>query len=79
MMRVREQEEERRTSALQVALVVKNLLANTGDVRDGGLIPELGISPGDLHGSLLQYFGWENPMDRGAWRATVCRVTQSQI
>ena len=71
MMRVREQEEERRTSALQVELVVKNSLANTGDVKDGGLIPELGRSPGDLHGSLLQYSCLENPMDRGAWQATV--------
>ena len=52
--------------ASQVALVVKNLPANGGDIRDGGLIPGLGRSPGGGHGNPVQYFCLENPMDRGA-------------
>ena len=60
--------------ASQVVLVVKNLPANAGDVRDVGLIPGLGRSLGEGHGSPLQYSCLENPMDRGAWRATVYRV-----
>ena len=46
--------------------MVKNPLANTGDVRDVGLIPGLGTSPGGGHGNPLQCFCLENPMDRGA-------------
>ena len=61
----------------QVALVVKNLPANAGDVRDTGVIPGSGRSPGGGHGNPLQYSCLENPMDRGAWWATVHRVTQS--
>ena len=61
----------------QVVLVVKNLPANAGDLRGAGLIPGLGRSPGAGHGKLLQYSCLENPMDRGAWRATVHRVTES--
>ena len=41
------------------------------------LIPGLGRSPGGGHGNLLQYSCLENPMDRGAWQATVHRVAQS--
>ena len=62
----------------QVALVVKNLLANTGDLRDAGSIPGSGRSPGEGHGNPPQYSCLENPMDRGAWRATVHRVAKSQ-
>ena len=62
--------------ASKEALVVKNLPANAGDVRDGGLVPESGRSSGGGHGNLLQYSCLENPMDRGAWRATVHRVRQ---
>ena len=62
----------------QVVLVVKNLTANEGDVRDVGLIPGLGRSPGEGHGNLLQYSYLENPMDRGVWQTTVHRVAQSQ-
>ena len=61
-----------------MALVVKNLPANTGDVRDMGLIPGLGRSPGEGNGNALQYSCLENPMDRGAWQATVHSVAQSQ-
>ena len=59
-----------------MALVVKNLPANAGDVRDVGLIPGSGRSPG-LHGNPLQYSCLENPMDREAWWATVHRVAQN--
>ena len=63
--------------ASQVALVVKNLPANAGDIRDTGLVPGLGRSPGGEHGNPLQYSCLENPMDRGAWWATVHRVAKS--
>ena len=53
--------------ASQVVLVVKNLPANAGHVRDMGSIPGLGRSPGGRHGNPLQYSCLENPMDRGAW------------
>ena len=62
--------------AFQVVLVVKNLHANAGDVRDAGLIPGLGRSPGEGNGNPLQYSCLENPMDRGAWRATAHGVTE---
>ena len=64
--------------ASQVALVVKNPPANAGNVRDLGSIPGLGKSPGAGHGNPLQYSCLGNPMDRGAWRATVHGVTKSQ-
>ena len=57
--------------------MVKNLPANAGHVRDVGLIPGLGRSPGEGHGNPLQYSCLENPMDRGAWRATAHRVAKS--
>ena len=55
--------------------VVENLPANAGDT---GLIPEWGISPGERSGNPLQYSCLGNPMDRGAWRATVYEVTKSR-
>ena len=63
--------------ASQVALVVKNLSADAGDVRDAGSIPLLGRSPGEGHSNPLQYFCLENPMDKGA-RWTIHKVTQSR-
>ena len=54
----------------QVALVVKKLPANAGDIRDGGSILELGRSPRGGHGNPLQYCCLENPLDRRAWWAT---------
>ena len=57
-------------------LVVKNPPDNAGDIRDPGSIPGLGRSPGEVHGN-PQYSCLENPVDRGAWQATVHRVTQS--
>ena len=65
------------SGASQVVLVVKNLPANAGDARDMGLIPGSGRFPGKGHGNPLQYFCLENPMDRGAWKATVHRVAKS--
>ena len=61
----------------QVVLVVKNLPANTGDIREAASIPEWGRSFGGRHGSPLQYCCLENPMDRGAWQAIVHRATKS--
>ena len=57
--------------------MVKNLLANAGDIRDSGLISGLGRFPGEGHGKPLQYSCLENLMDRGAWQATVHKVTES--
>ena len=45
-------------------LVVKNLCANAGDIRDTGSIPRLGRPPGGGHGNPLQ---WRIPMDQEAW------------
>ena len=53
--------------------VVKNLPTDAGDAAS---IPGWGRSPGGGHGSPLQYSYLENPMDRGAWRATVHRVAK---
>ena len=64
--------------ASQLALVVKNLSAKAGDVRDAGSIPGSGGSPGRRHGNTLQYSCLENSMDRGAWWATVHGVSKSQ-
>ena len=66
------------SGASQVVLVVKNLPANVGDVRDAGLIPGLGRSAGGGHGNPLQYSCLENSMDGGVWQATVHGVTKSQ-
>ena len=62
-----------------MALVVKNPPANARDIRDMGLIPGFGRSPGGRLDNQLQYSCLENPMDRGDWRATVHRVTKSGI
>ena len=56
--------------------MVKNPPANTGDIRDVSLIPGSGSSPGGGHGNPLQYSCLENPMERGAWWATVHRVAE---
>ena len=56
--------------------MVKNLPTNTGDIRDVGLIPGEGRSPGEGHGNPLQYSCLENPMDRGAWPAIVHMVAK---
>ena len=56
--------------------MVKNPPANAGDVRDSGLIPGSGRSPGGGHGNPLQYSCLENPMERGARWATVLGVSE---
>ena len=61
-----------------MVLVVKNPPANAEDIRHTGLIPGPGRVPGGGHGNPLQYSCLEKPMDRGAWWATVRRVTKSQ-
>ena len=60
-----------------MVLVVKNPPTNTGDTRDASLIPGSGRSLGGGNGHPLQYSCLENPMDRGAWQATVCGVAES--
>ena len=56
-------------------LVVKNLPASAGDIRDLGSIPGSGGSPGGGYGNPLQYSCLENPKDR-SWQATVRRVAK---
>ena len=51
--------------------MVKNPPANAGDIRNVGLIPGLGRSPGEENGNSLQYSCLDNPMNRGAWQAPV--------
>ena len=62
-----------------MALVVKNLPANAGDVRDASSIPGWGRSPGEGNGNSLQYSCLENPMDRGTWWATVHGIAKSDM
>ena len=52
--------------------------ANTGDTRDMRLIPGSGRSPGGGHGNPLQDSCLGDPMDRGAWRATIYMVAKRQ-
>ena len=65
------------SGASQVALVMKNMLPNAGDIRHVGSNPGTGKSLGGGHGNTLQYSCLENPVDRGAWQATVHRVAKS--
>ena len=61
-----------------MAQALRNLPANAGDVRDSGLTPGRGRSPGEGRGNTPQYCRLENPMGRGAWRAAVLGVTESR-
>ena len=65
------QQQQSPVTGSQEALEAEHLCANAGDARDSGLIPGLGRSPGIGHGNPLQYACLGNPVDRGAWRATV--------
>ena len=67
---------ESRNEASQVTLEV-NPPVNVGNVRDSGSISGLGRSPGEENGDPLQYSCLGNPMDRGAWQATVHEVAKS--
>ena len=62
-----------------MVLVAKNPPANAGDMRHVGLIPGSGRSLGEGNGNPLQYSCLENPMDRGAWRATVHSVAELDV
>ena len=57
--------------------MAKNPPAEAGDMRETGLIPGSGRSPGGGLGNPFHYSSLENPMDRGAWWAVVCKVTKS--
>ena len=57
---------------------LKNLPANARDLKDVGLILGLGRYPGGGNDNPFQCSCWENPMDRGAWWATVYEVTETQ-
>ena len=59
--------------------MIKNSVANEGDIRDAGLIRGSGRPLGGGHDNSLQYSCLKNPMDREAWRATVHRVAESRI
>jgi len=63
----------------QVALMVKNLPANSGDIKDAGSTPGSGRLPGERNGNTLQDSYLENPVDRGAWQAKVHGIAKSQI
>ena len=66
--------------SLQVALMVKkNPPAKAREIREAGLTPGWGRSPGGGGGNPLQYSCLENCMDRGAWWATVHGVAKSQM
>ena len=58
--------------------MVKNSPANTRFIRDTGSIPGLRRYPGEGNGNPLKYSRLANPMDRGAWQATVHGVIESQ-
>ena len=58
--------------------MVKNLPANAGEAEDSSSIPQLGRSPREGNGNPLQYSCLGNPMDRGAWRATVHGVAKTR-
>ena len=61
-----------------MALVIKSPPANAGNVTNAGSIPGLRRSPEEGHDNPLQYSCLENPMDRGAWWATVYGVAKSR-
>ena len=59
--------------------MVKNPPANAGDSKDMRLISRLGRFPGERNGYASQCSCLENPMDRGAWWATIHGVAKSRI
>ena len=58
--------------------VVKNSPTSAGDTRDMTSVPRLRRPPGEGNGNPLQYSCLGNPMNRGAWKATVHGVTKCQ-
>ena len=75
-MYLRFRERVKRTRGFPGGSVLNDLPAKAGDA---GSIPGLGRYPARGHGNPLQYFCLGNPMDRGAWWATVHGVAKSQI
>ena len=65
--------------ASHIVLVVRKLPANSGDIRDMGSILGLGRSPGGGNGTIPQYSFLENPMERGAWWATIGSIRLHSI
>ena len=63
--------------ASQMALVIKNPPINAAGIRDAGSTPGSGRFPGERHSNPFQYSSLENPMDRGAWWATLHSVTKN--
>ena len=61
-----------------MVLVLKNPPANAGDIRDMGLVLGLGRSQGGGYSNPLEDSRLENPLDRGAWQATVEGVSKCQ-
>jgi len=66
------------TQGFQGRTSSKEPVCQAGDIRDVGLIPGLGRSPGGANSNPLQYSCLENPIDRGAWWAMVHRIAKSQ-
>ena len=66
----------RKQEGLSWWLSGKESACNAGNKGDLSSIPEQGRSPGRGHGNPLQYSCLENPIDRGAWRATVHGVAE---
>ena len=64
---------------IYIVLVVKNLPANAGDMKDLGSIPGSGRSPGEGNGYPLTYPCLENPIDRGVWWALVHGVAETDM
>ena len=69
-------EEEMATHSGVLAWRIPGTGDNAGNIRDAGSVPGLGRYPGESHSNSLQYSCLENPMDRGAWWATVHGVTE---
>ena len=65
------------SSVRLMALVLRNLSASAGDIRDSGSIPGSRRPPGEGNVNPLQYSCLESPVDRGAWQATVFRIAES--
>ena len=59
-------------------LEINNPPVNAGDLKDAGSVPGSGRPPAEGNSNPSQYSCLENPVDRGAWRATVHGVTKSQ-
>ena len=62
-----------------MALEVKHLPANKGDVREVGLILGSGRFPGGGNGNSLQYFCLENPMDKGPWHVSDLQLVDYKV